>query len=103
MHPLLAAMAGVAFLAACTTPPSPPAPRTFAGVTVAAPLPPQPVSDRFHGVTVVDSWRYTENVGDPTVAAWMKGQAEATQQILARLPGRQALLARVREIDAAAA
>jgi prolyl oligopeptidase len=103
MHPLLAAMAGVALLAACTTPPGPSAPRTIAGVTVAAPLPPQPVSDRFHGVTVDDPWRHTENVGDPTVAAWMKGQAEATQQILARIPGRQALLERVREIDAAAA
>jgi prolyl oligopeptidase len=33
----------------------------------------------------------------------MKGQSEATQQILARIPGRQPLLARVREIDAAAA
>ena len=84
---------------ATTTPPS----RTVAGVAVAAPLPPQPVSDTFYGVVVDDPWRFVENTSDPVVEAWMKGQAEATQQILARIPGREPLLARVREIDAAAA
>ena len=82
-----------------TTTPS----RTLAGVTVAAPLPPQTVSDTFYGVVVDDPWRHVENTTDPVVAAWMKGQADATQQILARIPGRELLLARVREIDAAAA
>jgi prolyl oligopeptidase len=99
--PLLAAQ-----LAACTTTMTPapvPAARSVAGVSIAAPLPPRPVSDTFYGTQVDDPWRYAENVSDPTVAAWMKGQADATQQILARIPGRDALLARVREIDAAAA
>ena len=100
---LLAMLAGTALLAACSAPPGAPAPRSVAGVTLPAPLPAQPVRDFFHGIGVDDPWRHTENVADPVVAAWMKGQAEATQQILARLPGRQRLLERVREIDAAAA
>jgi prolyl oligopeptidase len=91
-------------LSSCATPTGQlPAPRTVAGVTVPAPLPPQPVTDTMHGVRVDDPWRFTENVSDPTVAAWKKAQADATQQILVRIPGREALLQRVRELDAAAA
>lgn len=97
-------LASMIVLTSCASPiGQAPAPRSVAGVTVPAPLPPQPVTDSMHGVRVDDPWRFAENVSDPTVAGWKKSQAEATQQILARLPGREALLRRVREIDAAAA
>ena len=92
-----------ALLVSCATSTPSPVARTIAGVTLPAPLPPRPQLDSFHGVALEDPWRYVEKVDDPLVAAWMKGQADATQQILARIPGRDVLLARVREIDAAAA
>jgi prolyl oligopeptidase len=74
---------------------------TFAGVDVPPPLPPRPVVDVHWGVSVEDPYRFLENASDADVQAWMRGQADATTAILARLPGRERLLARVREIDAA--
>jgi prolyl oligopeptidase len=72
---------------------------TFAGVDVAPPLPPKPVVDTFFGVSVEDPYRFLEDTSDPVVAQWMRAQADATAAVLARLPGREALLARIREID----
>jgi prolyl oligopeptidase len=72
----------------------------FAGVEVPPPPPAQPVTETHWGVEISDPFRFLENVKDPTVQAWMKGQAEATDAILARLPGRDLLLARLKEIDA---
>ena len=74
---------------------------TFAGVEVAPPLPAKPVVDRFFGTAVEDPYRFLEDTGDPVVAKWMRSQADATAAVLARLPGRDALLARIKEIDAA--
>ena len=73
-----------------------------AGVEVPAPLPPQKVSDLHFGVTVEDPYRFLENVSDPAVAQWMRAQANATAAVLAKIPARDALLARIREIEAAA-
>ena len=75
---------------------------TFAGVDVPAPLPPRNVSDTHFGVSVEDPYRYFEDVKDPAVAAWMKAQADATTAILAKLPGRDPLLARIKEIESKA-
>jgi prolyl oligopeptidase len=88
------------FLAACAS--TPPARRTIAGVTVAPPLAPQPVTEKIWGTPVTDPYRFVENVRDPAVAEWMKGQADSTAAILSRIPGRDPLLARIREIDASA-
>ncbi len=73
---------------------------TFAGVDVPPPLPPQPVVDVHWGVSVEDPYRFLENTADPAVQAWMKKQADATASILAQLPGRDRLRARLAEIDA---
>lgn len=73
-----------------------------AGVEVPAPLAPQTVSEVHWGVTVDDPYRFLENVSDPLVAKWMRAQADATVAILAKIPARDALLARIREIEAAA-
>jgi prolyl oligopeptidase len=97
------AVTGACLLASCAQAPKVPAPREIAGVTVPAPLPAQPVTDTYFGVAVPDPYRFTENVADPTVAQWMKGQADATAALLARIPGRAALVARLEEIDNAAA
>ena len=74
---------------------------TFAGVEVPPPLPARPVLDTFFGVAVEDPYRFLEDTGDPAVAQWMRGQADATVAVLSRVPGRDALLARIKEIDAA--
>jgi prolyl oligopeptidase len=81
--------------------PRPLAAATFAGVEVPPPLPPQPVVDTHWGVAVEDPYRFLEDTADPAVQAWMRAQSDATASILARLPGREALRARIAEIDAA--
>ncbi|MCA3226591.1 MAG: prolyl oligopeptidase family serine peptidase [Burkholderiales bacterium] len=98
-----ALVAGVVLLASCATPTPTPQPRTIAGVTVAPPPAAQPQEDSFYGTRVADPYRFLENVKDPQVAGWMKGQADATTAILQTIPGRAPLLARLTEIDAAAA
>jgi len=72
---------------------------SVAGVEVPGPLPPKPVTDTFWGVAVEDPYRFLEDTKDPVVAQWMKAQAEATTAILAKLPGRDLLVARIKEIE----
>ncbi len=94
------AVAGVLAVAASLALTVPVAAATFAGVEVAPPLPPVDVVDVHWGTRVPDPYRHLEDTRDPVVAAWMRAQAAATQAILGRLPGRAALAARLREIDA---
>ncbi len=72
---------------------------SVAGVEVPAPWPAGNTVDTYFGVEVPDPYRALENTKDPAVQAWMRGQADATEAILARLPGRAPMLARMREID----
>ena len=70
---------------------------------VAAAPPVAPVSnvvDEYWGVKVDDPYRYMENLKDPEVQTWFKGQADYAAGILQNIPGRDALLARIRELDA---
>ena len=57
------------------------------------------VVDQFYGTRVSDPYRYMENLIDPEVAAWFKGQNDYTRAALARIPGRAGLLARIRDLD----
>jgi prolyl oligopeptidase len=72
-----------------------------AGVT-APPLPGEPVTDTYWGVTLADPFRFLENTADPSVQQWMRTQADTTREVLDRIPGRATLLERIRQIDAAA-
>lgn len=72
---------------------------TFAGVEVPPPLPPRPVTETIWGVAVEDPYRFLEYTREPAVAQWMQAQADATAAILARIPGRDPLLARIKEIE----
>lgn len=72
---------------------------TFAGVDVPGPLPAKPVTDTFLGVAVEDPYRFLEDTGDPAVVQWMRAQSEATDAILARIPGRDSLLERIKAIE----
>jgi prolyl oligopeptidase len=76
---------------------------TFAGIDVPPPPPPRNVADTHFGVTVDDPYRYFEDVKDAGLQAWMKAHADATSAILAKIPGRERLLARIKEIDSTAA
>jgi len=48
-------------------------------------------SDTYFGTTYKDPYRWLENLKDADVAAWFKAQAELTDGLLARIPGRDAL------------
>jgi len=72
-----------------------------AGIVAPPPLAP-PVIDTHWGVEIADPYRFLENTADPAVGRWMREQADTTRAALDRIPGRAALLERVREIDAAA-
>jgi prolyl oligopeptidase len=64
-------------------------------------LPPQPVApvravvETHHGVEVVDAYRHLEDLTDPAVQAWARGQADHAAAVLASLPGRDRLRARI--------
>lgn len=57
------------------------------------------VTDEYFGRKISDPYRYLENLKDPQVAKWFKEQDDYTRLILSRIPGRAALLARIRELD----
>lgn len=61
--------------------------------------PARPVVENYFGVKVTDPYRYMENLKDPEVQAWIKSQADHTAALLAKIPGRGALLERLRELD----
>lgn len=63
----------------------------------AAPV--RPVTDDYYGTKVTDNYRYMENLKDPEVQAWMRAQNAYTRAVLASIPGREKLLARIRELD----
>lgn len=72
----------------------------FAGVDVPPPLPFQNVQDVHWGTKVDDPYRFLEQVKDPAVVTWMRGQADAADAILNRLPGRQTIFNTLKEKDA---
>lgn len=91
----------VAFAAALAAAPLQAA--SFGGVEVPPPPPARPVTETYFGTEVVTPFRWMEDVKNPEVQAWMKAQNEATEAIFARMPGRDAMLARIKEIEGKAA
>ncbi len=61
----------------------------------------RPVTDDYFGTKVVDNYRYFEDCKNSEVQQWMKAQADYTHAVLSALPGRDALLARLRQLDSA--
>ena len=57
-----------------------------------------PVSDTYHGVRVVDDYRWLENGEDPKVKAWSDAQNARARSFLDRLPGRTVLRARIERL-----
>jgi len=48
--------------------------------------PKQPVADEYHGIPVVDEYRWLEDADDPRVRQWSASQNEFTRAILDRIP-----------------
>jgi prolyl oligopeptidase len=71
-----------------------------AGVEIPPPLPAGSVSETHWGTPVPDPYRHLENVKDPAVQQWLRAQADATNGVLARIPGRLPLMERMRSIEA---
>ncbi|HVE88132.1 MAG TPA: prolyl oligopeptidase family serine peptidase [Burkholderiaceae bacterium] len=73
----------------------------IAGVEIPPPFAAGATIDTYWNVNVPDPYRALENVADPQVQQWMRSQADATTAVLAKIPARNTLLARIRELEAA--
>jgi prolyl oligopeptidase len=71
----------------------------FAADSSAPPTPRIDVTDVYHGVPVVDPYRWMEDMQSAQWSTWLKAQAEHADQVLARLPGRAALAKRLVELS----
>lgn len=58
------------------------------------------VVDEYYGVKVNDPYRYMEDLDNPEVKSWIKGQADYAAGVLSKIPGRDAILERLKELDA---
>lgn len=58
------------------------------------------VTDTYFGVKVDDPYRYMEDLKNADVTAWLKGQAQYTDEVLSTIPGRAQMLERIKELDA---
>ncbi len=65
--------------------------------------PARAANETFFGTEVPDPYRWLEDVKSPEVAAWMKSQSDHTTSLLARIPGRQAMFARIVKYEDAVA
>ncbi len=60
--------------------------------------PARPVADLYHGVKVIDDYRWLEAWDDPEVKSWSEAQNEYARSMLDQLPGRIRIHARVEEL-----
>jgi prolyl oligopeptidase len=73
---------------------------SIAQVSTAPPVAPvRVVTENYFGTEVSDPYRYMENLKDPEVMEWFKEQDSYTRLVLSRIPGRVALLARIKQLD----
>jgi prolyl oligopeptidase len=57
------------------------------------------VTDDYFGTKVTDPYRWLENTSDAEVVAWMKAQNDFTREALAKIPGRDKLADRIKQLD----
>ena len=60
--------------------------------------PKRPVSDEYHGVKVVDDYRWLENWDDPEVKQWSAAENARTREYLDHLPARPAIKDHFRQL-----
>src|SRR6202050_1022606 len=61
--------------------------------------PVRPVVDDYFGTKITDPYGYMERLDDPEVAKWMRAENDYARRILARISGRDQLLARIEQLD----
>jgi prolyl oligopeptidase len=59
----------------------------------------KPVTESFFGTSVTDDYRWMEDAKSPEFQAYMKAQADYTNGVLAKIPGRAALEKRIVALD----
>jgi prolyl oligopeptidase len=97
--PCIPARAALALLASVALSPLP----ALADVARPPVAPQKPVTDRYFGTEVTDPYRWMEDLSSPDVIAWAKAQDAYTRAVLARIPGRDPLLARIEALEASVA
>jgi prolyl oligopeptidase len=71
---------------------------TDIGAPLVAATPRQPVSDSYHGVTVVEAYRWLENFDDPEVRAWNEAQNRYSRAVLDTIAARGPIGERLRAL-----
>ena len=61
--------------------------------------PVRPVTNTYFGTTLTDPYQWMEPLDAPEVKAWFKGQSDYSRAYLDKIPGRDALLARITALD----
>ena len=77
------------------------APATALSQTAQAPpaAPRRVVVDEYFGNKIEDPYRYMEDLKSTEVQNWFKAQNDYTRSVLARIPGRDALFNRIKQLD----
>ena len=71
----------------------------FAPMTTYPPAPRQNIVETLHGHEVADPYRWLEDADDPATRAWSKAQDELVRPFLDRIPERDRLAARLRDLS----
>ena len=61
--------------------------------------PKQPVWDTLFGTVIRDDYRWLEDVNTPQVQSWLNEQAGFTEQLLEKIPGKNALIEEYKKLD----
>ncbi len=61
--------------------------------------PVNPVSDTLFGKVITDNYRWLEKADDPEVQTWLKTQADFTNNLLKKIPGRDTLFEAYKKLD----
>lgn len=61
--------------------------------------PKKPVIDTYFGMQVTDNYRWLEDTKDTTVQSWFKAQADYTNSIIDKIPGRDSLVKTLKYYD----
>jgi prolyl oligopeptidase len=57
-----------------------------------------PVTTDYHGVKVPDPYRWMENIDSPATRAWVEAEGKLSHDYLDAIPGREAIVQRLRQI-----
>ncbi len=58
----------------------------------------KPVTDTYHGVAVVDNYQWLENASDSEVQKWSQAENQYAQDVLGKIPARQAIADRLTQL-----